>query len=268
MPLAPITDLGTAIVTGIAAAFAAFFSALPSVIGALLILVIGWIIAGWIGGLLARGLRIIRFDQLADRAGVTTFLDRAGIHADPAGVLGGVVKWYVRLVFVLLAANAVGLTAVSTIVNQILGFIPNLLVAVLILAGFAWLAGLTRGLVHAALGQSSLPNGEAIANIAYVTVFAFGIVAAADQLGVASTLINTLFAGVVAAFALAFGLAFGLGGREEAAQIWRDWRGHATRAMETGPSAVRAPMASNGAVSDGAMSAEERMRRDEAMRRG
>ena len=267
MPVAPITDFGTAIVTGVAAAFAAFFSALPSVIGALLILVIGWIIAGWIGGLLARALRIIRFDQLADRAGVTTFLERAGIHADPAGVLGGVVKWYVRLVFVLMAANAVGLTAVSTIVNEILAFIPNLLVAVLILAGFAWLAGLTRGVVHAALGGSSLPNGEAIANIAYVTVFAFGIVAAADQLGVASTLINTLFAGVVLAFALAFGLAFGLGGREEAAQIWRDWRGHATRAMESGPSAVRAP-ATNGTVSDGAASAEERMRRDQAIRRG
>ena len=263
MPVAPITDLGTAIVTGIAAAFAAFFSALPSVIGALLILIIGWVIAGWIGGLLARGLRVIRFDQLADRSGATTFLERAGIHADPAGVLGGVVKWYVRLVFVLMAANAVGLTAVSTIVNEILAFIPNLLVAVLILAGFAWLAGITRGLVHAALSERTLPNGDAIANLAYVTVFAFGIVAAADQLGVAATLINTLFAGVVLALALAFGLAFGLGGREEAAQIWREWRGHMTRAIASGPNTPAAE-SSNGVRS----AAEERMRQDQVMRRG
>src|ERR1043166_8441010 len=83
--MAPITDLGTALVTGLAAAFAAFFSALPSVLGALIVLVIGWIVAGWIAGLLARGLRAIRFDQLAQRAGVTAFLDRAGVRTDPAG---------------------------------------------------------------------------------------------------------------------------------------------------------------------------------------
>src|SRR3954468_8877664 len=259
MPLAPITDLGTAIVTGIAAAFAAFFSALPSVIGALLVLAIGWIVAGWIGGLLARGLRVIRFDELADRSGATMFLERAGITADPAAVLGGIVKWYVRLVFVLMAANAVGLTAVSTVVNEILAFIPNLLVAVLILAAFAWLAGLARGFVRAAVGGTSMPNGDAIASLAYVTVFAFGIVAAANQLGIAATLINTLFAGVVAALALAFGLAFGLGGREEAAQIWRDWRGHATRAIE-----VAASETGSSALPAGA---DDRRRRDEMMRK-
>jgi hypothetical protein len=258
MPITPITDLGTAIVTGIAAAFAAFFSALPSVIGALIVLAIGWIVAGWIGGLLARALRAIRFDELADRTGVTTFLERANIAADPATVLGGIVKWYVRLVFVLLAANAVGLTAVSTVVNSILAFIPNMLVAILILAGFAWLAGITRGFVHAALGDRNLPNGEAIATLAYVTVFGFGVVAAANQLGVGATLVNVLFAGIVAALALAFGLAFGLGGREEAALIWRDWRANASRAIESGPSR---PVASDMA------GAEERRRRDEVSRR-
>jgi hypothetical protein len=260
MPVAPITDLGTAIVTGIAAAFAAFFSALPSVLGAIIVLAIGWIIAGWIGGLLARGLRMIRFDELADRSGVSTFIERAGIQADPAGVIGGLVKWYVRLVFVLMAANAVGLTAIGTTVNAVLAFIPNLLVALFILAAFAWLANLARGFVHAAVG-SNMPNGDAIATLAYVTVFAFGVVAAANQLGIAATLINTLFAGVVAALALAFGLAFGLGGREEAAQIWRDWRGHATRAIASASTQGTSPQ-----VSSGMAGADERRRRDQITR--
>ena len=165
---------------------------------------------------------------------VAGFLARAQIHADPAGVLGETVKWYVRLVFVLLAANAVGLTAVSTVVNGILAFIPNLLVAVFILGAFAWLAGLVRNLVRGALGGSTLPNADAIASLAYVTVFAFGIVAAADQVGVAANLINTLFIGVVAAVALAFGLSFGLGGRAQAAEIWKDWRGHASQRARAG----------------------------------
>jgi hypothetical protein len=112
---------------------AAFVNALPSVVGAVLILIVGWIIAGWVGGLVTRALRAIRLDQMAARAGVTSFLERAQVHAGPAAVLGGTVMWYLRLVFVLMAANAVGITAVSTIVNEILAFIPNLVVAVLIL---------------------------------------------------------------------------------------------------------------------------------------
>lgn len=277
MPLAPITDVGTAIVTGIAAAFAALFGALPSILGAIIVLAIGWIVAGWIGGLLARGLRMIHFDDLADRSGVTTFLERSEVRADPAGVIGGLVKWYVRLVFVLMAANAVGLTAVATVVNQILGFIPNLLVALLVLGAFSWLAQLTRGVVRGALGGTGLPAADSIGTIAYATVFAFGVVAAADQIGVAETLVNTLFIGVVAAIALAFGLAFGLGGREEAAQIWRDWRGHAAQALRraepTSPTrpAVASTPASGGMTTDGRTrveDAEARRRRDEMMRKG
>ncbi len=246
------------------AALAAFLSAIPSVIGAVLILIVGWIIAGWIGGLVARALRALRFDQLAAKAGVQSFLSRAQVQAHPAEVLGDTVKWYVRLVVVLLAANAVGLTAVSTVVNGILAFIPNLIVAVVMLAAFAWLAGFTRTIVRGALAGSSLPNGDALATIAYVTVFAFGIVAAADQIGVASTLINTLFIGVVAAFALAFGLAFGLGGRDQAAEIWRDWRGTATNSMR--PSEVTS--GSNGKTGAPRQNEEtERLRREEMVRR-
>jgi hypothetical protein len=239
----PITDFGTAVMTGIAAAFAALFSALPSVIGAILLLIVGWIIAGILGGLVVG----------AARVGVTSFLARAQVHADPAGVVGGVVKWYVRLVFVLLAANAVGLTAVSTIVNSILAFIPNLLVAVVILGAFAWLAGIARNVVAGAL-QGRIPNAGALAAITYAAVFAFGAMAAANQLGVASSLINILFTGVVAALALAFGLAFGLGGREEAAAILRDVRSSATRAIE---------QPGNGALD---MRAADLRRRDEVMR--
>src|SRR5258706_15775116 len=153
---------------------AAFVNALPSAVGAILILIVGWIIAGWIGGLVPRALRAIRLDQMAARAGVTSFLERAQVHADPAGVLGATVKWYLRLVFVLMAANAVGITAVSTIVNDILGFIPNLVGAVLILGVFSWLAGLPRDVGGGALGGGSLPKGDAVAALRDAPVVSFG----------------------------------------------------------------------------------------------
>ena len=247
MPVTPITDLGTAITTGLAAAFAGFMLALPSVVGALLLLVIGWIIAGVIAGVLARFLRAVRVNELAQRAGVTTFLQRAKLQADPAAVIAGLVKWYVRLVFVLMAANAVGLTSVSGVVTQILAFIPNLLVALLFLGAFSWLASLAKDLVTGAAESAGMPNGKMLGTLTFATVLAFGIVAAANQIGVAATLINTLFMGVVGALALAFGLAFGLGGRDHASAAIGDWRGKASQAIESAERrAVRPGQPGNG----------------------
>ena len=261
MPVTPITDLGTAVMTGLAAAFAGFMLALPSVIGALLLLIIGWIIAGAIGGVLARFLRAVRINELAERAGVTRFLQRAKLRADPAAVIGGLVKWWVRLVFVLMAANAVGLTAVSGVVGQILAFIPNLLVALLFLGAFSWLATIAKDLVTGAVESAGMPNANALGTLTFATVMAFGIVAAANQIGVAATLINTLFMGVVGALALAFGLAFGLGGRDHASAMLGDWRGRASQLSQASsqPNRIRSESTPRPALAgDGRPEREER----------
>jgi len=220
---ATVTDLPTALLTALAAGLATLISALPSVLGALLILLLGWIITGALAGAIARALRAVRVNTAADRVGATALLQRAQIRTDAAGVIAGVVKWYLRLVVILMAADAVNLTTVSTIVNEVLAFVPNLFAAVLILAAFSWLATLARNVVTATL-EPTMPNARTIGVLAYAATFGFGVIAAATQIGVATTLIDILFVGIVGALALAFGLAFGLGGRDEAAQIWRGWR--------------------------------------------
>ena len=191
-------------------------------------------------------------------------LQRARVKLDAAGLVGGIITWYVRLIFVVMAANAVGITAVSAVLNQIIGFIPNLLVALLILGAFAWLAGVTRNLVLGTTESAAVPNSGALATLAYATVPGFGIVAAASQIGVASTLINIRFTGVVAAVALAFAIAFGLGGREEAARVLRDWRGQATSAMETVDASPEPVRAGGDRRPDSLI--DERMRRDQLSR--
>src|SRR2546427_3164620 len=232
MPAA-VTDLPTALLTGLAARLATLISAIPSILRALLILRRGWIITGALAGAIARALRAVRINAAADRAGVTRVLQRAQVRADAAGVIAGVVKWYLRLIVILMAADAVKLTAVSTIVNQILAFVPNLLVAVLILAAFSWLATLARKLVTAAL-EPTMPNAKTIGVLAYGATFGFGGLAAATQIGVAATLLNILFIGIVGALALAFGLAFGLGGRAEAARMWREMNGAVGNVVKEG----------------------------------
>lgn len=241
-----------------------FLAALPSIVGALLLLIIGWIVAGIAGGFVTRLLRKVGLDTLATKAGITAFLQRAKVKLDAAGLLGGIVTWYVRLIFVIMAANAVGITAVSAVLNQIIGFIPNLLVALLILGVFAWLAGVTRNLVSGAADSAGVQNSGALATLAYATVLGFGIIAAASQIGVAESLLNILFTGVVAGVALAFALAFGLGGREEAAKILHDMRGQATSAMErVDTSSEPAPTRGDGRPNS---LIDDRMRRDQVSR--
>ncbi|HJW49481.1 MAG TPA: hypothetical protein VJ726_08700 [Candidatus Limnocylindria bacterium] len=240
-----------------------FLAALPSIVGALLLLVIGWIVAGIAGGFVARLLRKVGVDQLATKAGITAFLQRARLKLDTPGLIGGIITWYVRLIFVVMAANAVGITAISDVLGQIIAFIPNLLVALLILGAFAWLAGVTRNLVTGATESAGVPNSGALATIAYATVLGFGIVAAASQIGVAATLINILFTGIVAAVAIAFGLAFGLGGREEAARVLGEMRGQATSAMDR---VSATPERGSGDRQPESVLAE-RMRREEFTRR-
>ena len=237
--MAPITDLPAALLTGLAAGIAALLSAIPVILGALIVLVLGWIITGALAGLVRRGLRAIKVDSMAERVGVTGFLRRAQIKTDTSGLIAGVVKWYLRLIVILMAADTVHLTTVSTIVNQVLAFIPSLIVAVLILGAFSWLASRARALVTGAL-EPSMPNASTIGFLAYAATLGFGVIAAATQIGVATAIIDILFTGIVAGLALAFGLAFGLGGREEAAQIWRNMRS-SVAAMPARPAAP-APM--------------------------
>ncbi len=156
----------------------AFLLALPSIVGALLLLVHRLDRRRHRGGLVTRLLRKVGLDTLATKAGITAFLQRAKMKLDAAGLVGGIITWYVRLIFVIMAANAVGITAVSSVLNQIIGFIPNLLVALFILGVFAWLAGVTRNLVSGADESAGVQNSGALAMLAYATVLGFGIVAA------------------------------------------------------------------------------------------
>ena len=223
MPVAPITDWGQAIMTSIAAALAMFLGAIPKVIGFAVIVIVGWIIAGLIAAAVATILRTVKFNDLAQRSGFADFVRQAGIRTDASGALATIAKWFVRLIVLVVAFDALGLSAVSQVLQQLLLWIPNLVVAlvVLVLAGLA--ANAVHALVRGATAQAGLGNPDLLANVARGAIWAFAIVIAVNQLGIATTLVNTLFMATVGAVALALGLAFGLGGRETAGLIVAGW---------------------------------------------
>jgi MFS family permease len=259
-PVSPITDWGTAIITSLSLALAMIVGAVPRIIGFLIILIIGWIIAGIIGGIVTAVLRAVRFNDVSSRAGFTGFVRNMGIKNDPASVLADVAKWFIRLIVLVVAFDALGLPAVSQIFGQILAWLPNLAVALVVLIIGGLIANVVGDLVRGSTATAGLGSPNFLSTLARVLVMGFAIVVAVNQIGIASTLINTLFMAFVGALALAFAIAFGLGGRETAAQVWQDLY---TRSREAAPkmqAAARTATASATATSP-SMAREHPMRR-------
>jgi hypothetical protein len=200
-----------------------FLAAIPKVIGFLVILIIGWLIASALAGIVASVLRSVRFNDLAQRSGFSGFVHNMGVQTDASGFVAGATKWFIRLIVLTVAFDALGLPAVSQVLQQILLFIPNLIVALMVLVLGGLIANAFAGLIRGATSEAGLGNPDLLANIGRIAVWGFAIVIAVNQIGIASTLVNTLFMGFVGALALAAGLAFGLGGRDTASQIVRNW---------------------------------------------
>ena len=209
--------------TSVATALALMVGAIPTIIGFLIIVAIGWIISGILAKALAAILRTIKFNDLAEKAGITKFIRNMGLQHDPAGVVADLGKWFVRLIVLVAAFDSLGLTAVSQILNQLLAWLPQLAVALVVPVIAGLLAKAGADLVRGAVAEAGLGNPELFATITRVAIWTFGSIVAVNQIGVASTLVNTLFMGFVTFLVLALGFAFGLGGREVAGQILQSW---------------------------------------------
>jgi hypothetical protein len=224
MPTVPVvTDLGQAMLGSLALALAMFMSFIPKLIGALLILLVGWLIARLVSSLVVRGLRLVHFNQVADRAEIDQFLANAGVRMDPAQVVATLAYWFLLLIFVGAAFNAFGLPQVTDTVNRILAFIPNVIVAVVVLLLGALAANFAGNLVRGASGTARLGNPDVLATLARGAIMVFAALMALDQLQIAPTIIRTLWMALIGMVALAGGLAFGLGGRDVARRMLEDW---------------------------------------------
>ncbi|MCJ7711535.1 MAG: hypothetical protein MUQ32_11980 [Chloroflexi bacterium] len=197
-------------------------NAIPTVIGALLILVIGWIVGRLVGGIVTRLLSRANADAMFSRYAGSTYGEAPGANR-PSQYLGILAKWLIYLVFFLSAANFLGWSQVSVLINTFLAWLPNLIVAVIIVLAAPVLGRILRTAIEASGEGMGLSNTALLGRFAEFAVIAFGVIVALYQVGIASDLVNILFIGLVGAMALAFGLAFGLGGRSVAEEVSKDW---------------------------------------------
>ena len=218
-----VQDWGDAVFVSATEALQNFLGFLPALIGAILILVIGWFVAGLLAGLVERGLKMVGFERAASTTGISSFIQRSGSSWTASAIVAEIVKWFIRLIAIQAAASILGLDQISQIINAILLWLPNLVVAIAILVIGALIARFVGSLVRGTTGQMGFSDPELLGNIAHYAILGFAVIAAIDQLGIAETVVNTLFIGAVALVVLAGGLAFGLGGQQTAAQITSGW---------------------------------------------
>lgn len=195
---------------------------IPSLLGAIVILVVGFIAANLIDTLVTKLLVSVRFNQLADRLEVNRFLRNTGARLTAAEVVGKIGYWFILITAFLAAADTLGLKQVSAILGNILLYIPNVVVAIVIVMVGALLGDLLANLVRGTVRTASISTADSLAKITRWSILVFAGLLALEQLGIANRLIEILFTGFVAALAVALGLSFGLGGQAWAKGILED----------------------------------------------
>jgi len=196
--------------------------ALPKILGALIILIIGWIIAKLLKRLFIRLLRMVRFNFLTEKSGIEKFLKDGGVKTDSIEVLGTLLYWIIMLIVIMATLNSLNLTAASALFNEIMLYIPNIVVAIVILIIGIYLARMVSQIIKTSLKSMQDKTSDLISQISYVVIIIMTIFLTLGQLNIAQSIVSSAFQIVFGAICLALALAFGLGGREKASEIIND----------------------------------------------
>ena len=195
---------------------------LPRLLLAVLILIVGWLVAKGVRFAIVRALRALNFNVITEKAGIDHFLQQGGSDIDTVQVLGGLFYWLVILAALMIAFNSLDLAYVTDLIGRIVLFVPRVMVAVVILVFGAYFARFVATALATYLRNIGVGESALIGRLALYAIMAFVIMIALDQIGLGD-LIRQTFLIVVAAIALAMALAFGLGGQRRAAELIDRW---------------------------------------------
>jgi small-conductance mechanosensitive channel len=187
--------------------------ALPALIGALVILIIGYVIAKVLQSITTRVLQGMGFQGWMEKGGIKQFFDRSQTQQTPLSIIGKLVFWLVFFIAITMAVDTLGISAISEVLAQFIAYIPQIIAAILILVLATLLATFVAGIVRGATGSN------VVGSVAQYGIIVFAAFAALTQLGIAEELIAPTFLILLGAVALAAALAFGLGGQSIAQQI-------------------------------------------------
>ena len=191
---------------------------LPVLLGALVILIVGWLVAKAIKRIVDWLLKLIRFDTLADKAGISEILKKGNLEISAGEVISSLVYWLIIIMVLVMAVDALGLPKASDILVSLFAYVPKVIAALLVLVVAMFLASFVSGIVRTAAGNANLPKPQVFAGISRWAIIIFAITIALEQLGIAPLLVTATFNIILGGICLALALAFGLGGKDAAAR--------------------------------------------------
>ena len=200
-----------------------FLGVLPSIVGAIVVFAVGLILAYWAKRFVIEVLRLAQVEKLTRSAGFDRYLSKADIKMNFVELLGTMVEWLVILVFFLAVVDILGLTVVSQVLFAVIGFIPNLIAAVLIFAAGYIVGGFVDGLVRGALASIDHDIAKPLGRLSRWVIILIAFFAAVDQLQIAKGLIATFFQGLTYTVVLVVGLSVGLGAKDLVSRVLNDW---------------------------------------------
>ena len=202
-----------------------FIYFLPVFLAAVIVFIIGWVVAGVVGSAIKQVIDALKIDKLFQSAGVDQTLSRAGFKLSIGGFLGWIVKWFIIIVFLMTSLEILGLSQVNAFLREVvLTYIPQVVIAALILLAASVLADFVAKIVSGTARATNVHSANVLGTVAKYSIWIFAVIIALAQLGIAPAFMQIIFTGIIAGFALAGGLAFGLGGRDAAARTIEHFR--------------------------------------------
>ncbi len=201
--------------------FLQFAEYVPALVGALVILLAGYLLAKLVERAIDRTLAKLGLNRWLERGGVLDAVERTGWRRRPSRLVANIVFWFLMFGVIILAANAVGLTGLTEVFQELVSYIPNVIAAVVIILVGVVLGEFVEGLIRASTG--GIQGGPTLARVGRGGVILLAVFMSLQELGVATEIVVTAFAILFGVIALAMSLAFGLGNRELAGEVTRDW---------------------------------------------
>ena len=211
-----VQSWATVVVTSLQNLWMGVVNVLDEVAGALVILIVGLIVASGLSKLIEKVIELLKVDKLLKSLGVDEHVERAGLHLNSGKFLGKITYWFFLIVVLLAVSDILSFTTLSGFLRDVLLYIPNVFVAVLIMLAATVVGNFLRTLVRSSVKSARLKGAKFLGSLTWWSVIVFGFLAAMAQLGVAQGIVSTLVGGMIAMIALAGGIAFGLGGKSYA----------------------------------------------------
>ena len=197
---------------------------LPNLIAAIIIFILGWFIAIWIGKLIAQILNKLKFDSVFEKTGWREALSNADVKVNPSSFIGAICKWILVVVFLMIVTDIMGWVAFAGLLAKIIAWMPNLLVAIIILVVAIIIADIVEKLVKVSTKKMGISSVNFLGSVVKGALYVFAGLAVLLQLGVTPEIVKVLIMGFVGTLTLALGLSFGLGGKDAAARLIEDMK--------------------------------------------